>query len=129
VPLPWLLRALGLAGEEGMSRGEVEARLELARAALRRLDELADEDWVAPELTEPLRGIYEQRAAQLRARLEPENGDGAASGDRYRRLRQELLAAERRRLEQLGHEGKLTTSDARRIERELDLEQTRLSPR
>jgi monovalent cation/hydrogen antiporter len=45
--LPLLIRRLGLAGAESEEeREETEARLRAAEAALARLEELADEDWV-----------------------------------------------------------------------------------
>ncbi len=130
MPLPWLLRRLDIATGVEMSRSEAEARLALTRSALERLDELVEqEDSIAADFAEPLRAVYEQRAARLHARIEPdEDGDGAGD-DAYRRLRRELVDAERTKLARLAREGKLSTSEARRIERELDLEQTRITPR
>ncbi|HZD87464.1 MAG TPA: Na+/H+ antiporter [Gaiellaceae bacterium] len=130
VPLPWLLRRLGVASEGGMTRAETDARLALTRAALDRLDELTDEeDWVSEDLVEPLRATYEQRAARLHARLEPDETDEQASEEDYRRLRRELVAAERKRLSRLQQKGKLATGEARRIQHELDLEEARVTRR
>ena len=126
IPLPWLLRRLGIGVGDGMTRHEAEARLEVAEAALQRLDELAGEDWVTEDIVEPVRSLYEQRVLRLEAQVEPEeNGNGRPRPGDYRRLQRELIDAQRARLDELGREGKAPTDLARRIERELDLESAR----
>ena len=124
IPLPWLLRRLGVGVAEGMTRREADARLEAARAALRRLEELSEQDWVTVELLVPVRELYEQRLARLEAQAEPER-EGPRLGD-YRRLQRELIDAQRDTLARLGRDGEVATETARRIERELDLEEARL---
>jgi monovalent cation/hydrogen antiporter len=124
ISLPWVLRALGFHRAEEMRLGEAKARLQLVRAALHRLDELRDEEWAAPELVDVTRQIYEQRADRLGARVEPDREDGGSGGD-YTRLRHELIIAQRRMLTELSRAGDLSASEARQIERELDLEEVR----
>ncbi len=127
IPLPWLLERLGF-GPAGPSDEELAARRAVAEAALRRLDELAAEDWVANELIEPLRMLYESRIGRLEARR-----DGTSVGaGRYQRLRRELLAAERDELRRRERAGMIGFATARRIERQLDHEESALqapSPR
>jgi Na+/H+ antiporter len=124
-----LVRRLGLGEEEAVAREEAHARVALAQAALGRIDELAERDAVPESVAEPLRLTYEQRIH----RLQPEVGDGAAAGDdaeiarRVRELRRELIAVERGRLGQLRRRVEISAESARRIEHELDLEESRLS--
>jgi CPA1 family monovalent cation:H+ antiporter len=126
IPLPWLLERLGF-GPVGPSRAELDARRAVADAALRRLDELAREESYPPELVQSLRQLYESRIGRIQARSD---GDGVGT-ERYRRLRRELLAAERAELRRRERTGAVGFSAARRIERQLDHEESSLliSPR
>lgn len=125
VPLPWLLRWLRVGDERELRRREVEARVQLAQAALGRLDELTAEDGVSEELTRPLHLLYEQRVARLEGRLDPDRGR-AKGDDDFRVVQRELVVAQRRMLARLLEEGKVSTGVARRLERELDLDQSRI---
>jgi monovalent cation/hydrogen antiporter len=127
IPLPWLLRRLGLAAAEGMSRQEAKARLELARAGLERLAELEGEDWVSPELAEPLRQLFEQRLNRFEHQAGEDRKEHRDAGE-ARRLRRELIRAQRDALSRIAREGGLVTDAARRIERELDLQEAGLRP-
>ncbi len=122
--LPWLLARLGFHAGEMMTRQDAQVRLRLVHAALARLEELADEDWVSPGVVEGVRQFYEQRAERLAQRAEPERQDGG--GGDYGRLRREVIAAERAALAELGRGGELSAAAARQIERELDHEEVRL---
>ncbi|HET8700164.1 MAG TPA: cation:proton antiporter, partial [Nitrococcus sp.] len=129
VSLSLLIRLLGLAGSEDVEeREETEARLRAAQAALARLDELKAEHWVSEEVAARMRDLYEFRRRRFAAR-------GAEEADEYdyekhslaaQRLRQELLTAERAALLRLRSEGRISDEIRRRVERELDLEETRL---
>jgi Na+/H+ antiporter len=121
IPLPWLLERLGF-GPAGPDDAELEARRAVAEAALLRLAELEDEHWVSPEVVAALRQLYESRIGRLGARL-----DGDAAGvERYQRLRRELLAAERAELRRRELDGTIGFGTARRIERQLDHEESAL---
>jgi len=110
VPLPWLLERLGFGGE-ARSAEEHDARVSILRAALARLDDLGVED-------DGIRRLYESRLERMRSDL----------SDRHEHadLRRELLAAERAELQRLEAEGGLSFAAARRIERQLDLEEAGL---
>ena len=124
--LPWLIRRLGLR-EDGDAGPEAKARLAAARAALRRLDELADEDWVRDETAERMRGLYEFRMRRFSSHLdEDDDGEIEAGSQAYQRLRREILDAERAEVVRLRNEGRIDEDAMRRIERDLDLEDTRL---
>ena len=124
-----LVRRLGLSQEDALAREEARARVALARTALRHIDELAEREDLGEAIADPLRMTFEQRIH----RLEPEADDDATRGDeaeiaqRIRELRRELIAVERRRLGELRRRGEISAETVRRIEHELDLEESRLS--
>ena len=123
VPLPWLLVRLGFGGAPA-GRAELDARVAVTEAALHRLDELEQEDWVSPQLTEPLRQLYESRIDRLASRRD--DASAGAGDTSYVRLRRELLEAERAELEQRERSGAIEATVAREIERQLDHEDSGL---
>jgi CPA1 family monovalent cation:H+ antiporter len=131
--LPFIIRRLGLEGAEGDEvNEEIEARLRAAEAALEKIDELEDEDWVREDTAEWIRNLYEFRRRRFAARLDgqPENDGGEDDPEErslaFQRLRRELLGAERAALLELRNQGRLSDETRRRIERDLDLEDARL---
>ena len=124
-----LVRRLGLSEEEALAQEEARARVALAHTALRHIDELAEREELSEAVADPLRMTFEQRIH----RLEPEADDDAIAGDeaavarRIRELRRELIGVERRRLGELRRRGEISAETVRRIEHELDLEESRLS--
>jgi len=132
--LPFLIRRLGLAGAEGAEdHKEVEARLRAAEAALERIGELENEDWVREDKAERMRDFYEFRRRRFAARSAGQAKNDEEDGDdyeersqAYQRLRRELLGAERTELLRLRNQGCLSDETRRRIERDLDLEDARL---
>ena len=125
--LPALIRWLDLEDDGLAEKEEAKARIRAAEAALERLDELIDEDWVNPDTAERLRGLYGFRRDRFRSRFDPES-DGAIEGQSlsYQRLRRELLEAERQELRRLRLEGRIDDDVVRRVQRDLDLENERL---
>jgi Na+/H+ antiporter len=127
--LPWLIRRLGVR-EDGAEEEaeEVRARLVASRAALERLDELAVEEWTLDETIERVRGMYEfrQRRFKVRAgKIDDEDGIEDRSLA-YQRLMHEMYAVQRRALIELRNGGTISNAVMHRIERELDLEESRL---
>lgn len=127
--LPALIRRLGIRDDGSEEEAEeVHGRLAAARAALARLDELAGADWARPDTVERVRRLYEFRHRRFSARGDG-GGDEQAIEERslaYQRLLRELYAAQRRALVELRNEGRISNPVMRRIERELDLEESRL---
>jgi CPA1 family monovalent cation:H+ antiporter len=126
--LPALIRALRLRDDGQESREEAKARIYAAEAALARLEELVDEDWVREETAERLRGLFNFRRERFRSRFDPET-DGAIE-DRslsYQRLLRELLDAEREAVLNLQRDGRIDDEVMRRVIRDLDLEEARLN--
>ena len=127
--LPYLLRALGVR-EDGAEEEaeEMRARYAASRAALERLDELAIEDWTLDDTIDRVRGLYEfrQRRVKVRAgKIEDEDGIQDRSLA-YQRLMHELYAVQRRAIVQLRNSGEISNDVMHRIEREFDLEESRL---
>jgi CPA1 family monovalent cation:H+ antiporter len=107
---------------------EVRARLATSRAALERLDELAIEEWIRDDTIERVRAMYRfrQRRSKVRAgKLDDEDGIEARSLA-YQRLMHELYSVQRRAVVELRNGGAISNDVMHRIERELDLEESRL---
>jgi monovalent cation/hydrogen antiporter len=125
--LPLLIHVLDLEDDGLAEKEEAKARIHAAEAALQRLDELVDEEWVREDTVERIRGQYAFRQERFRSRFDPD-GDGSIE-DRslaFQRLRRELLQAERRAVNELRREGRIDDDVMRRVVRDLDLEEARL---
>ena len=125
--LPFVIRALGVEADDLGEREESKARIHAADAALARLEELADEDWVRPDTAERLRRQMDFRRSRFAARFSEED-DGAIEeqSQAYQRLLRELLNAERAAVVALRREGRINDDVMQRVTRDLDLEDARL---
>jgi Na+/H+ antiporter len=126
--MPAVIRALHLEADDGGADSEEAlARVRAAEAALARLEELESEAWVLDDTAERLRGLYRFRIDRFSARIDPD-GDGKIEKRslKYQRLRRELLDAERRAVVELRNTGEISDEVMRRVERDLDLEVSRL---
>ena len=126
--LPLVIRLLHLEDDgEDYARDEARARIHAASAALLRLEELAEEDWVRPDTAERVRGGYGFRRDRFSARLDSgDDGSIEARSRDFQRLRRELLNAERAAVQELRRSGEISEEVARRVTRDLDLEDARL---
>jgi CPA1 family monovalent cation:H+ antiporter len=126
--LPLLIRLLRLQSDDaGAEREDAKTRIKAAEAALARLEELGPEDWVRDDTAERIRAQYGFRRERFRARLD--DGDDGAIEERsasFQRLRRELLDAERNTVVSLRNAGMIDDDVARRVIRDLDLEELRL---
>jgi CPA1 family monovalent cation:H+ antiporter len=121
-----LIRVLGIQDDGAEEREELTARITLAEAAIARTQELDGEEWVRAETLERVRGLYDYRRRRFGAR---EDGDGEEYEERtgaYIRLMYELFDAQREALIALRNSGEISDEVRRRVERELDLEESRL---
>jgi monovalent cation/hydrogen antiporter len=126
--LPAVITALRLeADDAGAESEEALARVRAAEAALVRLEELESEAWVLDDTAERLRGQYRFRIDRFSARVDPD-GDGKIEKRslKYQRLRRELLEAERHAVVEMRNTGEISDEVMRRVERDLDLEVSRL---
>jgi CPA1 family monovalent cation:H+ antiporter len=126
--LPLIIRALGVQGRPD-DHNEREVRLKLAHAALARVNELA-EHWNRNEtVVQQVSAQYQERIQQLNDQLAEVLG---WSPDRERlvatrKLWLEALRAERHELIKLRREHQVEEELMHRLEREIDLEETRIS--
>jgi CPA1 family monovalent cation:H+ antiporter len=126
--LPSLIRRLGVTDEgDEEEQEELRARLEASKAAIQRLDELELEDWTRNETVERMRGLFEFRKRRFATRAGTVEDDGIEDRSlNYQRLTQMVLQAQREALIRLVRQGEISADVMRRIERELDLEESRL---
>jgi len=127
--LPLLIRRLGVI-EDGAEEEdeEIRARLVIARAALERVDELGAEDWTRDGTVERVRRLYEFRQRRFKIRAgKIEDDDGIEEGSlRYQQMMHEIYTAQRQALVELRNSRQISSEVMRRVERELDLEESRL---
>jgi Na+/H+ antiporter len=125
--LPALIRALRVEPDHLDEKEDTKARIHAAEAALARLEELVDQDWVREDTAERMRGFYSFRRDRFASRFDAES-DGAIEerSQNYQRLRRELLEAERAAIVALRRQGIINDDAMRRLQRDLDLEDARL---
>ncbi len=124
ITLPPLVRALKLAGAAGPDCEELEARRIVIEAAVSHLEEAKPKDREeSASLYEDLVHHYRQRLASLRST--PEDETALSGHDRYIELSREVLRVEREAAVSLWNEGRINDEVLRRIERELDLNESR----
>jgi Na+/H+ antiporter len=121
-----LIRWLDVEDDGAEEREEVAARVRVAEAAIERTTELEGQDWVRPDTIERVRALYDYRRRRFGA---IGDGDGAEYEERsgaYIRLMYELFDAQREALLTLRNSGEISDEVRRRVERDLDLEESRL---
>ena len=126
--LPYLIRRLGVQ-EDGAEEEaeEMRARFAAAGAALERLDELAIEEWTLDDTIGRLRGLYEFRQRRVKVQAGKLDDDGIEDRSlAYQRVMHELYAVQRRAVVELRNGGEISNDVMHRLEREFDLEESRL---
>lgn len=126
--LPLVIKLLGVERDDLDDREERYARVHAARAASRKIEELAKAEWTYDDTIERLRGLYEYRATRFE--LGPDHEKGAkleARSQTYARTLRELIAAQRDVLIELRNTGTITDEVMRKVEHDLDLEEARLA--
>jgi CPA1 family monovalent cation:H+ antiporter len=125
VTLPPLIRALGLAGAAGPNCEEQEARRIVIEAAVSHLEEAREKKYAqeSAAIYEDLIRHYYQRLASLQGGGKHED---IADHERHLELSLEALGVERETAIRLRDEGRINEEVLRRIERELDLNESRI---
>jgi len=125
--LPPLIRALGLAGTSGPTSEERDARRLVLQATQARLKEIRRSDSSNfAEIYDDLEQHYKHRLVSLGGDLPDEDKAHAEHYVRYLDLSRELLDVERKTALRLRDEGRITDDVLRELEREQDLNETRL---
>jgi CPA1 family monovalent cation:H+ antiporter len=125
--LPLLIRWLGIEEDRSREKEERHARLEPHRAALARLNEVAEHDPAKADALQRLRIEYEDHIRQLES-AQPDAPGRALRlfSSEYARLSQEGLRIERLALIKLRDEDVISDEVLRRIQRDVDLAEARL---
>jgi CPA1 family monovalent cation:H+ antiporter len=127
--LPALIRRLKVEDTRSSGARRAQARFDTVQAALTHVSNLSFDNGLAPGVIERARGMYTSRARQLagecRVGVEVEEHDDEA----WANLRRELLAVERQELLRLRDDGKIPNRVVLEVERDLDLEESRLVSR
>ncbi|HTD36241.1 MAG TPA: Na+/H+ antiporter [Candidatus Limnocylindrales bacterium] len=121
--LPYVIRALRLRGDD-TEDGEVRKALAASSvAALRRLDALERQGFVAPDQAAGLRDRYERRRRRFAESAAP-----AEDRDALQRfaVERELIGAQRRELIEMRRRGEIENKVLRRLQLTLDLAETEL---
>ena len=115
---------MGLALEAGPDCEELEALRIVTQAAVSHLEDArARDSEKATEIYEDMTHHYRQRLASLKAEA---NSGEITDHERYMELSLETLRVERETAIRLRNEGRINDAVLRRIERELDLTESRL---
>jgi CPA1 family monovalent cation:H+ antiporter len=131
ITLPPLVRVLHIGVDSSEERQEVRARAIAARAALGRIEDLAQEWPGHLPLLDTLRTQYEHRVTHLdegplSSSEAPLNPGAEQELLEHRLIRRALIDAERSAVLQLRQRVELDDAAWRRIERDLDLEELRM---
>jgi CPA1 family monovalent cation:H+ antiporter len=123
-----LIGALRLKSEDEADKvEELETRLEGARAAIERLEQL-DGERIPSSAQEQTREQYEERIRRYEAGIEAggTTEEYAQSSAAWRAWRRELIKAEREAVLSRRDRGEVSPEVMRRVMRDLDLEESRL---
>jgi Na+/H+ antiporter len=125
--LPPLIRWLGVEDDGAELQEEREARLKANRAALNRLNHIAETDPAKADVLQRLRIEYEDHIRQVEGD-EPQNAGTSMRlfSLEYERLSHEALQIERKTLVQLRNANVINDEVLRRIQRDIDLAEIRL---
>jgi monovalent cation/hydrogen antiporter len=135
LPLRWIVRKLGLPRDHTSEQEELTARIHTTEKVIERILEMAENGECQGAVFDRVRGYYEDRLADLRARLELETGsDEVNSPERFATIAEQriwwtLAGVERKALIGLRREMKIGDEALRQIERDLDLLEARITAR
>jgi Na+/H+ antiporter len=126
--LPLLIRALGLQADGTEDEEERTARLEANKAAIEFIEKLRAEGKFAPDRVDRLRAEYDERVGQLELCAQnPDDCRGEIATPQYQRLQREALRVERQTVIRLRNQRVINDDALRRIQRDLDLAEARLT--
>ena len=126
--LPVLIRKLGVKVDGSTDEEERLARLEANKAAIELIKDLSAKGEFPSDAVDRLRIEYDERVEQLElCRDNPEECRGEIATPQYQRLQQKALDAERETIIRLRNQRVINDDALRRIQRDLDLAEARLS--
>ena len=126
--LPILIRKLRVKDDGSTDEEERSARLEANKAALELIKNLSANGDFSPDTVDRLRAEYDERVQQLELCAEsPDDCRGEIATPQYQRLQQEALNTERQTIIRLRNQHVINDEALRRIQRDLDLAEARLT--
>lgn len=126
--LPALIGRLELKEDDLVGQEESDARFQASQAGLARLDQIAKSEALPEEIVADLREHITNRTQRFEARtLGSANEDYETRAVIYRRLRYEILKAERQTVVSLRDASAISDDVMLRLQRALDLEEQRLA--
>ena len=125
--LPLLIRKLGVTGDGLNDEEERTARFQANRAALELIERLASECEVPRDVAKRLEAEYRERIQELQQCASAGDPSGEVATPPYRQLQYEALKVERQTIIQLRNEKVINDEALRRIQRDLDLAEARLT--
>jgi Na+/H+ antiporter len=121
-----LIGRLGLMDDGAEEREERVARQRLAEAGVSRIDELGELDWISSESIGRARNLFDYRRRRFGALVDDDGETFEERADAWRRLMYDLYDAQREALIGMRNRGEISDEVRRKIERDLDLEESRL---
>jgi monovalent cation/hydrogen antiporter len=121
-----LIERLGVSDDGSEEREERVARQRMAEAGIERLAELGEPDWVSPETIGRARAQLDYRRRRWGALADGDGDDLEHRVNAYRRLMYDLYDAQRGALVEMRNRGEISDEIRRKVERDLDLEESRL---
>lgn len=119
-----LIRTCSLPEDDASEHEERAARAELARAGVARLDELAQERRLPPDVVAQIRTHHHlRRHVRSGSEQQPENVGSSILASQLLSVNREVLKAERAAVLAMRDRGQIGDEVVRQIQRELDLEE------
>jgi Na+/H+ antiporter len=127
--LPVVIRVLGLHDDGSTDEEERAARLEANQAAMKLIDDEVGHENFSGDVISRLRAEYDDRLQQLRRCSEQEGAErsGEVATPQYQQLQKRALDVERDAIIRLRNQRVINDKALRRIQRDLDLAEARLS--
>jgi monovalent cation/hydrogen antiporter len=121
-----LISWLGLQDDGLEEREERIARQRLAEAGISRIEELGEPDWISPDSVGRARSMLDYRRRRFGALVDGDGDGYEEQTGAWRRLMYELFEAQREELVGMRNRGEISDEVRRKIERDLDLEESRI---
>jgi CPA1 family monovalent cation:H+ antiporter len=126
VSLPFVIKWLGIKADGKEVVEEIEVRLRVASKVIEHIEENFSYGVVSDDVLAQIKTKYEIRIGRLRRQIGKNTTYNEQQLLQFHQLQQELLDVERKLVIELHRDGKINEEVLRRVEYELDLEETRL---
>jgi CPA1 family monovalent cation:H+ antiporter len=126
--LPLIIRLLGLKADGNVHQEEAEVRLRIARSVIEHIEENLSLGVMTDDVLAQVKAKYEIRIARLmrKAGYNIRTQLDDAQVQQFHQVQHDLIRMERKSVIQLRREGKISDEVLRRLEFELDLEESRV---